>query len=658
VCRIAQRSPKIKAYRSQITVAALWLVVAVALEASAGTYYVDPVNGNDANDGLSTEEAWATITYAELHADNGSIIYCREGVDPSSYGAVSITRASTARNGDTPDANEDYIHFYPYEDEEPNFISLTFGGLPATTNYDRYIDVNGIKVYPGAGAVGVHIYHGGYIQFRNGAVHGTLEYCEIGGCEATYWQTNSTLMGIAFGKSGYSMAHNILIDTVEVNDIGTNGITTYGAWGGPIVVQNCHVHHIGGSGVRLANARTAGATGYFDVIGCEINHQLCVVVSDLSEYNHGTGITLRYGYGRALRNTIHAFGNTSAITIYRTGASDMVVENNLCYDCAQMSRVCILDYIGNNCKFNYNTILGARWMNADGSGLTYGEGATSYCYWYQAAVTCTIAAATDKSTLEFCGNLLVGYGGGLDTTPPLGACTGNIFYSYLSTSWRDQAWMNANLPGNTVYTNGWNDPCDVFEPNTAFFVGSEDFNTYSYQRTYRAPTECSIEDGVQRNYHGVDLGGAYDLKDDAPAIGYGPSAYSPATDLLGRARHTWNPDAGCYENQTPRSPAKAANPFPASGATGRPKASTLAWSNGGGATSYDVYIQVDEGELTLVSDGQAATTYAYTAPSSGLTISWRIDAVISGGSGELVTTGDVWTYDIEDYPLLCPIFSK
>lgn len=94
---------------------------------------------------------------------------------------------------------------------------------------------------------------------------------------------------------------------------------------------------------------------------------------------------------------------------------------------------------------------------------------------------------------------------------------------------------------------------------------------------------------------------------------------------------------------------KPVNPAPLNNATNVDFTDlTLTWEDGGGATSYDVYIGNNVTQ-TLVSEGQAGTSYITTmeelrdvvGTSLNEKIYWRIDAVNDEGT----TTGDIWNFD-------------
>ncbi|MCJ7728553.1 MAG: putative Ig domain-containing protein, partial [Sedimentisphaerales bacterium] len=92
-------------------------------------------------------------------------------------------------------------------------------------------------------------------------------------------------------------------------------------------------------------------------------------------------------------------------------------------------------------------------------------------------------------------------------------------------------------------------------------------------------------------------------------------------------------------------PIKAINPSPTNGATNCSISTDTSWSNGGGATSYDVYFGTDStpdsGEF---KGNQGGTTYDPGTLAYSTTYYWRIDAKNSAGT----TTGDVWSFTTQN----------
>ena len=99
-------------------------------------------------------------------------------------------------------------------------------------------------------------------------------------------------------------------------------------------------------------------------------------------------------------------------------------------------------------------------------------------------------------------------------------------------------------------------------------------------------------------------------------------------------------------------PNKATGPSPSNGATNQSMSTIISWSDGGGATSYDVYFGTDptpdSGEL---KGNQISTSYNpgtlnyYSTP-----YYWRIDAKNAAGT----ITGDVWQFTTQGAPTQLP----
>jgi len=98
-------------------------------------------------------------------------------------------------------------------------------------------------------------------------------------------------------------------------------------------------------------------------------------------------------------------------------------------------------------------------------------------------------------------------------------------------------------------------------------------------------------------------------------------------------------------------PSKATSPSPSNAATGVSNTTNVSWSNGGGATSYDVYFGTDSTPDSGEYKGnQTSTTYDPGTLNYSTTYYWRIDAKNSDGT----TTGDVWHFTTESSPLPSP----
>jgi subtilisin len=97
----------------------------------------------------------------------------------------------------------------------------------------------------------------------------------------------------------------------------------------------------------------------------------------------------------------------------------------------------------------------------------------------------------------------------------------------------------------------------------------------------------------------------------------------------------------------PLPPSKPINPSPSNGASGQSIDVDISWSDGGGATSYDVYFGTDPTPDSVeFKDNQTGTSYEPGALSYSTTYYWQIDAKNAGGT----TTGDIWSFTTEASP--------
>ena len=92
---------------------------------------------------------------------------------------------------------------------------------------------------------------------------------------------------------------------------------------------------------------------------------------------------------------------------------------------------------------------------------------------------------------------------------------------------------------------------------------------------------------------------------------------------------------------SPGPPLKPTNPSPLNGATGISVDSATSWSNGGGATSYDVYFGTNPSPGSGEFKGnQTSLAFDPGVLNYSATYYWRIDAINPEGT----TTGDIWHF--------------
>jgi hypothetical protein len=135
------------------------------------------------------------------------------------------------------------------------------------------------------------------------------------------------------------------------------------------------------------------------------------------------------------------------------------------------------------------------------------------------------------------------------------------------------------------------------------------------------------------------------------ANGLGYSLTKVNYSLYGNDPNAWAaylPSPG-QAGTAPTLPLKATSPNPASGDINRIDPLTLSWSNGGGATSYDVYFGTDSTpDETEYKTNTTTATYNTGSLDAATTYYWRIDARNLLGT----TTGDVWNFTTKSWTVL------
>jgi len=192
-------------------------------------------------------------------------------------------------------------------------------------------------------------------------------------------------------------------------------------------------------------------------------------------------------------------------------------------------------------------------------------------------------------------------------------------------------------------------PHFVSQPNTPSGSSSGDVNTsYSYST---GGSSCNQGHAVQYRFD-WNADGGHDYS------GWGSATQSHSWSVAGpytvkaQARcavdtnkeSSWSNDLTVTVSAPPEPPQKAILPYPDKNETNVPLDTLLVWSDGGGATRYDVYLGTDDPPINRVGIDQTETFFC---PDDMLcyntTYFWRINAKNSAGT----TPGDVWKFKTE-----------
>lgn len=567
-------------------------------------YYVSP-GGSNGNTGLSTEQAWQTIAYAEENAPNGSTVYCMDG----SFGAVTINRAGQSSRASWDDA----ITFTPYDDDEPVMTQLTISG-----NYDRYLIFDGVTVdYPDTGsAIGdvivCSISASGYVQLKNMTIHGALQKA-VGGAHPGEWATDfSTTYAVLIGQFGGTQMGPILIDNCDIGYTGVSAVEVRGPLRGTITITNCDIHHFGASGLT----HDVHAEGYPCLYeGNSIHNHVYCWTNGYTTHHHGSVIHIVGDYATYRRNRVYLGGSSAAVRAYQGavgGGYDGGVEIHGSYSdpgqtfsyghevvqqvtgatgrylrasggMVEIARAtdgttfnatnAIVSTVNPSAIWNPSSIGNVRrWggrvaIHLENNLVYWGVNTWYKMELYDLAPSSTvvnntviggIVAATGYNYFWYAlHNIAPFYYAGsisdlvfannlfvghVEDFPTGATVVGNVMWGYKNGT--SQTTLDSLFPGNKVYcwSSGDHSGHTVFTVSGNTFEGGEDFEDYAF----RTPTTGEGDQTWAISGAPAHLGNAMQLVETAFPVGYANVTYAEPDDIYGLARDE-DPDTGAYE---------------------------------------------------------------------------------------------------------------
>jgi len=188
---------------------------------------------------------------------------------------------------------------------------------------------------------------------------------------------------------------------------------------------------------------------------------------------------------------------------------------------------------------------------------------------------------------------------------------------------------------------------ELSNPTMNTFNGNPETDFYYFVNYYHAGGEAP---SIKQVYIDNDSGHNMSLVSGSSSNGtyrYGPKNLSPGDHTcffyyIDQSGHkVFSPSSGKWTMPFV-GPYKATNPSPSNGATNQSINTDVSWSNGGGATSYDVYFGTDptpdSGEY---KGNRTSTSYNPGTLAYSTTYYWRIDA---NKAGYDTTTGNIWHF--------------
>ncbi len=129
------------------------ILIAMIGSASAATYYLDAVNGNDSNPGTSGLP-WKTLGKSQTEVLSGDTVILRSG----SYGSYEEVKVSRS----------DWITYRAADGEEPHFDKIRINGYDAAHNiYESYLKFDGIIIDGSDDGIWVSTLEVRYLKFHN-----------------------------------------------------------------------------------------------------------------------------------------------------------------------------------------------------------------------------------------------------------------------------------------------------------------------------------------------------------------------------------------------------------------------------------------------------------------------------------------------------------
>jgi len=317
------------------------MMILLSAIVSATNYYVDSTNGNDANDGKLTANAWKTVSKANSVLIAGDTVYIMNGLYRE-----QIRPAHSGSAGNP-------IVYKNYPGHAPTLTGLNWPiWFPIGINY---IVVDGINV-DGGDRLTTPLNHAAWVQgdydviqncvFKNGnnntdgGVRLLGNYGKLINCTVSHFGYYG--IGDVWVEGTYNLVEGCYIEDIGhdcINNFGYHNIIRNNDLYNPIyrVADACHS---GGSGARGYLVFEGNRVYGSPILGMQANSPYGVIRRNFVYNNgqHGLGI---YGsppsmgdpsHLRIYQNTFYNNGG-SGIQLNQNGVqpTDIVIENNIAY---------------------------------------------------------------------------------------------------------------------------------------------------------------------------------------------------------------------------------------------------------------------------------------------------------------------------------------
>ncbi|MHC4322714.1 MAG: right-handed parallel beta-helix repeat-containing protein [Planctomycetota bacterium] len=490
----------------------------------ATTYYVDPVSGDNGDDGLSEGNAWATVLYAHDNAGAGDTIYLMDG---ATHGDVTITTPNPAA---TTWSNK--ITFTKAPGDDPNIKTLTIN----PSGYKSfYIEFNDIKIRPiGGGTTPIDIDDSSSLRFVDLSVQGVWNENYVPADASIGYDLLSN--GILVNSTGAELIDDITFDgcTISQLRLGVQLAGKFGDSAGDIQIIDCNIHTVARSQIILAFTNDA-TNGHVLIQGNHLHNQYQFNQVGTGSPTHGSGVAIKCCNVTVKNNIVHSTGTTTGIGSYSNGGqagvgySDVLIENNLLYDIMNGTAMYCYDVSDSNSYVvRNNTIIGAH--NTGDTGKRY-YGGSVFALRPIGFYDDDGIDPAECSGLKIHNNIVVGmaywWGNELNDDELGGFEEMEEDYNYL---------YSGNDANNDQMSS---------HDNTVIVVDDDTYNSFFESGGFFVDPDVN-QPGGSLDPRRIDLHDEYKLLLGSAGIDIGDSNNAPERDLLGLLRGV-NPDVGCYE---------------------------------------------------------------------------------------------------------------
>jgi hypothetical protein len=337
----------------------------------ATNYYVDGVNGNNANSGLSTSLAKRTIQAAANLTNPSDVVYIMNGTYTytvyNDLYILNITRSGTA-------GNEITYRAYPgHTPKLQHSMTPTLQVWGAILIDASYIVIDGLEIEGNNAAITYAQAYQAWQDYENGI----RDWVYLSKCNSG---------GVSFGKN--VDVHHITVRNCVIHDAGSGvggGRCDYVTIENNLIYNNCWDSMYAGSGISILNPKSIdNVTTYKIYIRNNITHNNKTLVpwEKINALSDGNGIILDVNTGEGnipayvgrylVENNVSYNNGGGGVHAYRANHIDII--NNTAYNNGTVVGYPEMD--ANNCsdvKF-YNNVMYARTggnCNGNDAGGTY-----------------------------------------------------------------------------------------------------------------------------------------------------------------------------------------------------------------------------------------------------------------------------------------------